>query len=489
MIRITAILMTVFALVMATGVAYADGDITGIAVRYSVSTQKVRVVLDLPKEATIVNQSTPTAVVVAVNIPLANSLAPVTITDPVVTGVTVTPDAKRQAVLTVSLAKPSKCTVFTLPAADGKPFRVVVDVLKLFTKEERQTLSPAIQYLRIERQTEDHYTVAHLVEVNTSDPHVRVDAVAAQGERERVAAMVERTGAVCGVNGGFFLDSTRPVGLVKVDNQVRSMPIWGRTAVAFPGNGQPILGNPAGVWRMTLPDGTTRDLPDWMDASILPQSPTAAVQSGATFAQTPANPGGVTAIIRDGKVVARPTDATPLTPGDVAIRLRGDEAKALDGVLVVGAAVTMTPVLTPAWTEYIGAVGAGPRLLRDGEVEITADAERIPGDIRNGRAARTALGLTADGRMLLLVAEAPKPFDTGMTLEEIANLLKAHGALQAINLDGGGSSNLAIGATTVNYPPNTWIRPVADGILVFDDRVKPTPPTTAPASEVTTAKR
>ena len=72
---------------------------------------------------------------------------------------------------------------------------------------------------------------------------------------------------------------------------------------------------------------------------------------------------------------------------------------------------------------------------------------------------------------MLAVVEGPGVFGGGATLEELANLLLARGAADAMNLDGGGSTGLAIGSETVNYPPGTWIRPVASGVLVFDDRL------------------
>jgi exopolysaccharide biosynthesis protein len=46
-----------------------------------------------------------------------------------------------------------------------------------------------------------------------------------------------------------------------------------------------------------------------------------------------------------------------------------------------------------------------------------------------------------------------------------------------MNLDGGSSSAMAFDGRTVNYPPTTWVRPVASGILVFDDRYPPASPT------------
>jgi len=56
--------------------------------------------------------------------------------------------------------------------------------------------------------------------------------------------------------------------------------------------------------------------------------------------------------------------------------------------------------------------------------------------------------------------------------------------MEAMNFDGGGSSCLVLGAETVSSPPGAWVRPVASGILIFDDRVPPVKPATPPAAVV-----
>ena len=43
-----------------------------------------------------------------------------------------------------------------------------------------------------------------------------------------------------------------------------------------------------------------------------------------------------------------------------------------------------------------------------------------------------------------------------MNLEELAQILKEHGAVNAINLDGGGSATFVVNGTVVNYPSDTW---------------------------------
>jgi len=481
MTRFTAPI-TALILLCAFAVARADG--AEISVRYSTAPETVRVVLDLPRAATFTDQSTSRQVQLILDLPLTAALPAITVEDPVVASITVAPTAGGKAQLTIQLAKARKYNVFTLPAQGDRPDRLVVDIFKRFRKEEARALSPAIAYTRVEQQTDDYYRVVHFVEIDTRDPNVHLDVAAAQGERERVSAMVARTGAVCGINGGYFMQGTRPVGLLKATGAILSLPIWGRTAVAFPRAGAPVLGNPRGVWRVTLADGTVRDVPDGLDVSAQSATPDVVAYHGNQFTQAPANPQGLTSLVRNGQVLRCTFDPVPLSPGDFAFRLADNVVMTLDPLLAKGAPVTIMPILDPVWDDFPCAVGAGPRLLRDGKLALSGAAERFKPDILQGHAARSGLGVTAQGTVVLVAVEAPGPYGGGATLEELAGLLKSRGVTDAMNLDGGGSCTLAIGAVTVSYPPGAWVRPVASGILVFDQRMitpSPAPPATPPA--------
>jgi len=123
----------------------------------------------------------------------------------------------------------------------------------------------------------------------------------------------------------------------------------------------------------------------------------------------------------------------------------------------------------------------GPRLLP----EITAEQEAFVRTESDGKqvdsigvkrtAARTAVGLTADG-YLLIVAIAGKgqdEFSSGLTLADLARLLKNLGAVEAINLDGGTSTTMIQryikdkerGQMLIGRTPETRVR---SALLVFD---------------------
>ena len=117
-----------------------------------------------------------------------------------------------------------------------------------------------------------------------------------------------------------------------------------------------------------------------------------------------------------------------------------------DGLPHRAAIVSQADIFTTANIE--NAVGGYHKILADGQPtqrtfnEGTVSAQRHP---------RSAAGVSADGSILyLLVIDGRRPGSAGATELETALLLRALGSHEGLNLDGGGSSTLAI-----RYPDNT----------------------------------
>jgi exopolysaccharide biosynthesis protein len=70
---------------------------------------------------------------------------------------------------------------------------------------------------------------------------------------------------------------------------------------------------------------------------------------------------------------------------------------------------------------------------------------------------------------LLVTVDGRRPgWSAGVTLREGARVMRSLGARDALNLDGGGSTTMAVRGRTVNYPSDpTGERPVSDAIVVL----------------------
>jgi exopolysaccharide biosynthesis protein len=91
------------------------------------------------------------------------------------------------------------------------------------------------------------------------------------------------------------------------------------------------------------------------------------------------------------------------------------------------------------------AIGGGPVLIQDGKIAISNDAEwKFAGKAINDKHPRTAMGYTADNRLIILVVQGRSPDASGASLIELAQIMKELNCKEAINLDGGGSTCLLI---------------------------------------------
>ena len=91
------------------------------------------------------------------------------------------------------------------------------------------------------------------------------------------------------------------------------------------------------------------------------------------------------------------------------------------------------------------AIGGGPVLLQNGEIKITNNEEvKFAGNAINDKHPRTAMGYTKDNKLIILVVEGRNPNAGGATLTQEAQILKDLGCIEALNLDGGGSSCLLV---------------------------------------------
>ncbi|MDP9185287.1 MAG: phosphodiester glycosidase family protein [Actinomycetota bacterium] len=95
---------------------------------------------------------------------------------------------------------------------------------------------------------------------------------------------------------------------------------------------------------------------------------------------------------------------------------------------------------------------------------------------------RTAVGITAKGRVVLLVVDGRTSVSAGFTLYQLGREMKALGAVDAVNLDGGGSSTMWIkGLGVVNHPTDsTGERAVSNAIVILPGADKSEPAPLAP---------
>lgn len=114
------------------------------------------------------------------------------------------------------------------------------------------------------------------------------------------------------------------------------------------------------------------------------------------------------------------------------------------------------------------AIGGGPVLLQNDEIKITNNEERkFAGKAINNHEPRTAIGYTKDQKLIILVCEGRSDSAAGLTLTQLAKIFKDLNCVEALNLDGGGSSCLLINGKETNTPSSKGVqRPVPSVFLI-----------------------
>ena len=114
------------------------------------------------------------------------------------------------------------------------------------------------------------------------------------------------------------------------------------------------------------------------------------------------------------------------------------------------------------------AVGGSVYLVKDGKSVVTSAA-----DYYNSRHSRTCVGITAEGKVVLMVLDGrQEPFSAGGSAEELAQIMLDAGCVTAINLDGGGSTTFVAKQegsntlTVVNRPSDGYERSVSSSLMV-----------------------
>lgn len=107
------------------------------------------------------------------------------------------------------------------------------------------------------------------------------------------------------------------------------------------------------------------------------------------------------------------------------------------------------------------AINFGPPIIVNGKAATQGDAGL-------GIAPRTAIGQTADGKVLLLVIDGRQLHSMGATMKDVQDIFFSFGAVNAVNLDGGSSTTMYYDGKIINKPSDgLGERSVATGFLVL----------------------
>lgn len=279
--------------------------------------------------------------------------------------------------------------------------------------------------------------------------------------KECLSSMAKRYKAICGINAGFFASKGNPLGVLIINRKLLSSPIYGRSVFGVTDDNQIVFGNPEFSGNLNC-----GNLNVAIDGVNQPRKAGNLVIYTAEYAEsTMTEDDGIELILIKGKVVGIQNMNSAIPPDGIVVSAGGEKAQMLKSIKL-GSSINLNYSVDGHWNSIKHAIGGGPRLIKDGKIFINGEEEHFNSSIISGRHPRTAVGITFDGALILLVADGRTKESTGMTLHELASYMKSIGVENAINLDGGGSSTMWVTGKIVNTPSDGAERAISNGILI-----------------------
>lgn len=342
------------------------------------------------------------------------------------------------------------------------PTRLFVDINKTFETTTQQTPGPGLTHTTYVRKDGRGMLTAHFLEVDKNTYTVR--QALSNGKipgRETVSGISDENNAVAAINSSYFSLNGELIGITKIDGSVVGTTYFNRSAFGIMPDGTVIFGK--GSYDGTVTVGKVSLPVAGVDCERGENNLT--LYNSYYGATTNTNEFGEEYVVKNGRIAAIQQANTAIPAHGVVISAHGTAKDALAGVKV-GDPVTIREELGTKWDQARQIVGAGPTLVENGQVHVTAAEEQFPADIASGRAPRTAVGVLKNGNFLFAVVDGRQDSSIGCTLTEWAALLKKFGAVNAINFDGGGSSEMVIGGQVINSPSDGSERKVGAALLV-----------------------
>ena len=275
------------------------------------------------------------------------------------------------------------------------------------------------------------------------EPSIASETLAA---RQKISNIATRENAIVAINGGYFKPQTGvPLGTLMINKKVYTGPIYDRVAMGIFDN------NKYEMARVQLKANVETNIgglkidnvnqPRMLSVHTIVYTP----DWGEYSPPTPRY--GKQIVIEDGRLVKSSYGRCKIPK---------------NGFVIVGAEKNLNKIINakrfrlnikinPEWKDVNHIISGGPYLIKNGDIYVDMTAQKLSSI--GGRNPRTAIGYTSDNHLIMLTADGREGASIGLTLMELANLMKEFGCVNAMNLDGGGSTVMYVNGQVVNKPP------------------------------------
>ncbi len=276
--------------------------------------------------------------------------------------------------------------------------------------------------------------------------------------RRTITTIAKNNDALVALNGTYFKPQTGvPLGTLMIDQKIYTGPIYDRVALGIFDDGFDVAriqlnSTIKGSGKIIKVDNINQ--PRMLSTHVLVYTPEWGKYS-------PAAPKyGVGLQVIDNKIEKASANSIEIPENGYVI----SGPKSILYALLEKKDVKLDIKTTPEWKNVKHIISGGPYLVKDGEVFVDMTAQKLTAI--GGRNPRSAIGYTADNRLVLVAVDGREGSSIGMTLMELANFMKSVGCIGAINLDGGGSTVMYVDGAVVNNPHQKGGIPLSNAIIL-----------------------
>ena len=282
--------------------------------------------------------------------------------------------------------------------------------------------------------------------------------------KSSIRNMAQKTNSIVAINGGFFKPQTGvPLGTLMIGGKLYTGPIYNRVALGIFDSGYEVArlefdGKITGNKKEIKIDNINQ--PRMLSSYVLVYT-----RDWGNYA--PASPReGVQLQIVDNKITA--ASANPLFIPENGFVVVGPKEKLSE---LFGATYVDVQIgLNPKWDNVKHIISGGPYLVKNGEVFVDISEEKLSSI--GGRNPRSAIGYTSGNNLIIVAVDGREGSSIGLTLTELAQFMKSLGCVNAINLDGGGSTVMYVNGQIVNSPPQPGGIALSNAIVISQKDVE-----------------
>ena len=309
-------------------------------------------------------------------------------------------------------------------------------------------VAPGIKHIKLTRTYQGRPVRINVVEVNKRlnsnidiTPQLSSSRLAT---KSTITTIARKNHSIVAINGTYFKPQTGvPLGTLMINKKLYTGPIYNRVAMGIFDDGFDMARVELNATLKTSKGDVKIDnvnQPRMLSTYVIAYSP-----EWGHFAP-PSPKYGIQMAVENGKITSISREALPIPENGYVIV--GPKDRLEKTFKSRHANVDIKTI--PDWKNVNHIISGGPYLVKNGEVFIDMTEQKL-GAI-GGRNPRTAIGYTQDGNLIMVAVDGREGSSVGMTLRELAGFLKSVGCVNAMNLDGGGSTVMYVNGKVVNMP-------------------------------------